>query len=206
MLRPTVSRPVYLGVKHQSRAQARFLLLSDSCWFVHVGRPLWLVDGSVGYNCCWSSPAQSYLPPRNSRGYFASRVLIQFLWQPLFFFRLAPYWALSWSAEISLRLLWTCRSETNCLHEEPELSDLVLVIRCASRAGGTHFSHCGGARLCNWGQLRLLLRSTTAKDSPRVVWLEENTLPIVVLSALCDFLFRMPAASIVHQLSVAACR
>jgi hypothetical protein len=38
----------YLGHK------IRFLLLSDSCGFVDVGRPLWRTDGSVAYNC--SSP------------------------------------------------------------------------------------------------------------------------------------------------------
>jgi hypothetical protein len=32
----------------------RFLLLSDSCGFVHVGAV------SDVYNCCWSSPAQSF--------------------------------------------------------------------------------------------------------------------------------------------------
>jgi hypothetical protein len=37
-----------------------FLLLSDSCGFVDVGRPLWREDGSVFYNCWWSSPAQSF--------------------------------------------------------------------------------------------------------------------------------------------------
>jgi hypothetical protein len=31
----------------------RFLLLSDSCWFVDVGLSLWWQDGSVIYNCCW---------------------------------------------------------------------------------------------------------------------------------------------------------
>jgi hypothetical protein len=54
-----VSRPVlvsypYLGPK------TRFLLLSDSCSFVDVGCPLWREDGSVIYDCCWSSPAQSF--------------------------------------------------------------------------------------------------------------------------------------------------
>jgi hypothetical protein len=38
----------------------RFLLLSDSCVFVDVGRSLWLEDGSVVYNCCWPSPAQLF--------------------------------------------------------------------------------------------------------------------------------------------------
>jgi hypothetical protein len=30
------------------------------------GCPLWREDGSVAYNCCWSSPAQSYLPRSKS--------------------------------------------------------------------------------------------------------------------------------------------
>jgi hypothetical protein len=38
----------------------RFLLLSDSCGFVDVGRSLWQEDGSVVYNCSWPSPAQSF--------------------------------------------------------------------------------------------------------------------------------------------------
>jgi hypothetical protein len=54
MLRPTVSRPVCLGLA------TRFLLLSDSCGFVVVGRSLWREDGSVVYNCWWPSPAQSF--------------------------------------------------------------------------------------------------------------------------------------------------
>jgi hypothetical protein len=39
-LRPTVSRPVCLGAKPYLRPKTRFLLLSDSCGFVDVGRPL----------------------------------------------------------------------------------------------------------------------------------------------------------------------
>jgi hypothetical protein len=42
-------------------AKTRFLLLSDSCGFVDVGRLLRREDGSVVYNCCWPSPAQSSL-------------------------------------------------------------------------------------------------------------------------------------------------
>jgi hypothetical protein len=41
MLRPTVIRPVCLGLK------TRLLLLPDSFEFVDVGRPLWREDGSV---------------------------------------------------------------------------------------------------------------------------------------------------------------
>jgi hypothetical protein len=40
ILRPTVSRSVCLGVKPRLGPKARFLLLSDSCDFVHVGVPL----------------------------------------------------------------------------------------------------------------------------------------------------------------------
>jgi hypothetical protein len=44
---------IHLGPK------TRFLLLSDSYGFVDVGRHLWQEDGSVVYNYCWASPAQS---------------------------------------------------------------------------------------------------------------------------------------------------
>jgi hypothetical protein len=50
MLRPTVSRPVCLGIKHR-------------CGFVDVERSLWREDGSVVYSCCWSSPARSFSGP-----------------------------------------------------------------------------------------------------------------------------------------------
>jgi hypothetical protein len=43
--------------------KTRFLLLSDSCWFVDVRRPLWREVGSVIYSCCWFSPAQSFPDP-----------------------------------------------------------------------------------------------------------------------------------------------
>jgi hypothetical protein len=37
----------------------RSWLLSDSCGFVDLGRPLWWKDGSAVCNCYWPSPAQS---------------------------------------------------------------------------------------------------------------------------------------------------
>jgi hypothetical protein len=63
MLRPTDSRPVSLGVKRHLTPKTRCLLLSDICGFVDMGRPLWREDGSVVYNCCWSSPAHSFSGP-----------------------------------------------------------------------------------------------------------------------------------------------
>jgi hypothetical protein len=60
MLLPTTSQPVCLGVKPHLRSKTRFLLLSDSCGFFDVGHPFWRWDGSVVYNCCWLSPAQSF--------------------------------------------------------------------------------------------------------------------------------------------------
>jgi hypothetical protein len=41
----------------------RILLLSDSCGFVDMRRCLWREDESVGYSCCWPSPAQSFSGP-----------------------------------------------------------------------------------------------------------------------------------------------
>jgi hypothetical protein len=43
--------------------KTRFLLLSDSCGFVELGRSLWREDGSVIFNFCWPSPAQSFSGP-----------------------------------------------------------------------------------------------------------------------------------------------
>jgi hypothetical protein len=43
--------------------RTRILFLSDSCWFVDEGRPLWREDGSVVYNCCGSSSEQSFSDP-----------------------------------------------------------------------------------------------------------------------------------------------
>jgi hypothetical protein len=58
-----VNQAVHIGVKHPSGDKTKFLLLSESCGFVDVGRPLWREDGSVVYNCCWPSPAQSFSGP-----------------------------------------------------------------------------------------------------------------------------------------------
>jgi hypothetical protein len=54
ILRPTVSRPVCLGV---------VVFCIDNCGFLDVGRPLWWEDGSVSYNCFWPLPDQSLLGP-----------------------------------------------------------------------------------------------------------------------------------------------
>jgi hypothetical protein len=61
--RTTVNRSVYLGVKPILGPKSRFLLLSGSWGFVDLGSPLWREDGSVFYNCCWSSLGQSFSGP-----------------------------------------------------------------------------------------------------------------------------------------------
>jgi hypothetical protein len=63
LLWSTVSQPVSLGVKPHLGPRTRYLLLSDSRCFFDVGRPLWREDDvqSSPVNCCWPSPAQSFL-------------------------------------------------------------------------------------------------------------------------------------------------
>jgi hypothetical protein len=63
MLQLMVSLPVSLGVKPHLGPKTRFLLLSDNYGFVDVRHPLWWKDRSVIYDCCWPSPAQTFLHP-----------------------------------------------------------------------------------------------------------------------------------------------
>jgi hypothetical protein len=60
--RRSVGQSVLVSSTHLGLT-TRFLLLSDSCGFVDVGRSLWREDGSAVYNCCWTSPAQSFSGP-----------------------------------------------------------------------------------------------------------------------------------------------
>jgi hypothetical protein len=56
----TVSRLAVLVSSTHLGPKTRFLLLSDSRGFVDVELFLWREDGPDVYNCCWTSPAQSF--------------------------------------------------------------------------------------------------------------------------------------------------
>jgi hypothetical protein len=60
MLWPTLSWPMCLRVKPTSGAQDQIFITVRHLRVISVGRPLTWEDGSVVYNCCWSSPAQSF--------------------------------------------------------------------------------------------------------------------------------------------------
>jgi hypothetical protein len=62
MLRPMVSRPVCVDVKHPPAAQHQ-IFITVSCEFLDVGRYLWREDGSAVYNCCWPSPGRQFSDP-----------------------------------------------------------------------------------------------------------------------------------------------
>jgi hypothetical protein len=60
--RRSVGQSVLVSGTHPV-TMTRFLLLSESCGFVDVVRPLWWEDGSLVYSCCWASKAHSFWDP-----------------------------------------------------------------------------------------------------------------------------------------------
>jgi hypothetical protein len=57
--RRSVGQSVLVSRTHLG-PKTKGLLLSDRCGFVDVEHSLWWEDGSVVYNYCWPSPAQSF--------------------------------------------------------------------------------------------------------------------------------------------------
>jgi hypothetical protein len=62
----SVGQSVFVSSTHLG-PKTRYLLLSESCGFVNVGRLLWREGGSVFNNYCWPFPAFSFLGPSPAR-------------------------------------------------------------------------------------------------------------------------------------------
>jgi hypothetical protein len=63
ILRPTVSRPVCLGIKHPSGTYDQIFVIVRQLLVCWCGRSLWREDGSVVYNCSWPLPVQTFSGP-----------------------------------------------------------------------------------------------------------------------------------------------
>jgi hypothetical protein len=63
MLRPTVSRPVCLGIKHPSGSYDQIFITVRQLLVCWCGALSLTKDGSVVYNCSWPLPVQTFSGP-----------------------------------------------------------------------------------------------------------------------------------------------
>jgi hypothetical protein len=102
----------------------------------------------------------------------------------------------------SVMICWNTASTTMNMSFRDELfalgvwTDWLGTYWLCLKGGGVLISPTAAGQACatggGWGYCcSVLLRIAAAKDSPGVLRLEENTLPVVVLDALCDLFFRV---------------
>jgi hypothetical protein len=147
MLRPTLSRPIFLRVKHPFGAPRPDFYYCQTV----VGLLMWgaLSDERTDLSFIISaSPRQ--------RSHIYRLWPLAAIWLPEFYYNFCDcHYSVFSLGPIEL---WDDLPKYRCDycgHVIPRGTvcfrslNSVLVVGCASRDGGTHFSHCGGVGLCN---------------------------------------------------------
>jgi hypothetical protein len=137
--------------------KTRFLLLSDSCGFVDVGRPRWREERSVVYNCYWPSPAQLFSGP-NLTGLITIFYCLRFETPP--------------KLEGRVPLFISLRNRVTQVYTQA-ICSLFVASDSQGYGGGSRTRHHAGARLSS--AVRTSQETDGLHDNLHAVWAEQSS-------------------------------